>query len=106
VRIAGGLPVANLVLSDVPGPDEPRLLLGRRIVACYPMLPLPGAIGVSIAAISMGQTMGVGLVADPDLLPNPDRLARAIEQTLDSFAPAIPRADLRRPARGRARRAA
>ena len=40
----GALPVANLLLSDVPGPLEPRFLLGRRVLACYPMLPLPGTV--------------------------------------------------------------
>ena len=106
VRFAGGLPVANLVLSDVPGPDEPRSWLGRRIEACYPMLPLPGAVGVSIAAISMGGTMGVGVIADPNLLPHPDRLARAIEHALNSFEPALPAALPRHPTHGRALRAA
>ncbi len=106
VRFAGGLPVANLVLSDVPGPDEPRSWLGHRIEACYPMLPLPGAVGVSIAAISMGGTMGVGVIADPNLLPDPDRLARAIEHALNSFEPALPSAALRHPTHGRALRAA
>jgi hypothetical protein len=106
VRVAGGLPVANLVLSDVPGPLQPRYLLGRPIVACYPMLPLSGAVGVSIAAISIGATMGVGVIADPRLLPHPDRLAIAIEQTITSFEPGRPLAQPRRAARGRALRAA
>ena len=106
VRVAADLPVANLVLSDVPGPVEPRFLLGRRIVACYPMLPLPGTIGVSIAAISMGGTMGVGITADSELLPHPHRLATAIEQTINSFEPALPRAGARRSERVHGRQAA
>jgi WS/DGAT/MGAT family acyltransferase len=106
VRIAGNLPVANLVLSDVPGPAEPRYFLGRRIVACYPMLPLPGAVGVSIAAISMGGTMGVGVTSDPNLLPDPARLARAIEHALDAFEATMHRRGPRRIDRGRAVQAA
>jgi WS/DGAT/MGAT family acyltransferase len=91
VRVAGNLPVANVLLSDVPGPIEPRFFLGRRVLACYPMLPLPGTIGVSVAAISMGGSMGIGITCDPSLLPNPDRLARAIECALDAFIATIPR---------------
>jgi WS/DGAT/MGAT family acyltransferase len=106
VRVAADLPVANLVLSDLPGPVEPRFLLGRRIVACYPMLPLPGTIGVSIAAISMGGTMGVGITADSELLPHPHRLATAIEQTINSFEPALPRTEPRRSVRAHGREAA
>jgi hypothetical protein len=95
VRLVGNLPAANLVLSDVPGPLEPRFFLGRRVVACYPMLPLPGAVGVSIAAVSMGGAMGIGITADPNLLPNPARLARAIEQEVDAFEATLPRTEPR-----------
>jgi len=85
VRFAAGLPYANLVLSDVPGPDEPLFLLGHRIVACYPMIPLPPGIGLSIATVSMGGMMGVGVTADPGLIPNPQRLATAIEHVMAMF---------------------
>jgi diacylglycerol O-acyltransferase / wax synthase len=85
VRFAGGLRFANLVLSDVPGPDEPLLMMGRRIAACYPMLPLAPAVGLSIASISFGGVMGVGVVTDPDLLPKPERLANAIERAVRKF---------------------
>ena len=79
VRLASSLPVANLVLSDVPGPDETLFFLGRRILACYPMIPLPAAVGLSVAAVSMGGQMGIGLVSDPRLLPKPQRLASSLE---------------------------
>lgn len=86
VRIVGGMPFANLVLSDVPGPDEPMYLLGRRIAACYPMIPLPTGIGLSIATVSMGGVMSVGIVADPGLVPEASRLARAIEHVIPGHA--------------------
>lgn len=79
VRLASSLPMANLVLSDVPGPDEALFFLGRRILGCYPMIPLPAAVGLSIAAVSMGGQMGIGIVSDPRLLPNPQRLASQMD---------------------------
>ncbi len=82
VRMVGGMQYANLVLSDVPGPDEPMYLLGNRITACYPMIPLPPGIGLSIATVSMGGVMSVGVVADPGLVPDVSRLARAIEHVI------------------------
>jgi diacylglycerol O-acyltransferase len=95
VRFASALPTANLVLSDVPGPDEPLMLLGRRILACYPMIPLPPAVGLSVAAVSIGGQMGIGIVADPDLVPNPRRLATEIEAAVRAFE----RSQLARPSR-------
>ncbi len=82
VRMVARMPYANLVLSDVPGPDEPLYLLGHRITACHPMIPLPPEIGLSIATVSMGGVMSVGVVADPGLVPDVSRLARAIERVI------------------------
>jgi diacylglycerol O-acyltransferase len=85
VRFASALPTANLVVSDVPGGDEPLVLLGRPIVACYPMIPLPPAVGLSVAAVRMVGQMGIGIVADPNLVPNPRRLAKEIEAVVRTF---------------------
>ena len=79
------LPTANPVVSDVPGPDEPLMLLGRPMVACYPMIPLPPAVGLSVSAVRMVGQMGIGIVADPDLVPNPRRLASEIEAVVRAF---------------------
>jgi hypothetical protein len=93
VRVVAGMQYANLVLSDVPGPDQRMYLLGNRITACFPMIPLPPRIGLSIATVSMGGVMGVGIVADPGLVPDVSRLARAIEHVIPSYLAA----DLRAP---------
>ena len=106
VRIAGALPFANLVLSDVPGVPESRFLLGHQVLASYPMIPLPGRVGVSIAAISQGGTMGIGVTADPTFLSDPAHLGKAIEQALSSFEATLPRTELKRIEPARTRRAA
>jgi WS/DGAT/MGAT family acyltransferase len=86
VRVVGGMHYANLVMSDVPGPDEPMYLLGNRIIACYPMIPLPPGVGLSIATVSMSGVMSVGVVADPGLVPDVARLARSIERVIPEQA--------------------
>ena len=80
VRLTTALPFANLVVSDTPGPSERLALLGRPITACCPMIPLAANVSLSIAAMSMGGVMGVGVVADPRALPDAQRVARAIER--------------------------
>ncbi|HZQ49873.1 MAG TPA: wax ester/triacylglycerol synthase domain-containing protein [Candidatus Dormibacteraeota bacterium] len=82
VRFTTTLPFANLVVSDTPGPPEGLHLLGRRIAACYPLIPLPATVGLSIAALSVGGVMGVGVVADPRAVAEPERLAQAIERAV------------------------
>lgn len=82
LRLTSKVRFAHLILSDVRGLPEPLFLLGRRLGVCYPMMPLSSAVGLSIAAVSMGGLMGVGITADPNIVPQPWRLARAIERVL------------------------
>ena len=82
VRAAGSIPFANLVVSDTPGSDARLSLLGRRITAGHPLIPLPRSVGLSIAAITMCGVMGIGIVSDPKALARPWRLAAEIERSV------------------------
>jgi hypothetical protein len=95
LKAVSGFPFANLVLSDVPGPDQPLYLLGRRIAACYPLMPLAPSVGLSIASVGMGDAIGVGLTADPMLVPDVQRIASAIEHAAATFEEAFPQAGRR-----------
>jgi hypothetical protein len=104
LQLVSALPFANLVLSDVPGPAAPLELLGHPIKVCYPLMPLTRNIGLSIAAVSLGGSVGIGVTADPALVPNPQRVARAIGR---SFAVLEPRRPVRAaPRRSERRKAA
>lgn len=87
MRIVSALPFAHVVLSDVPGPELPLQVLGHRIKACYPLMPLTANIGLSIAAISLGGAVGIGVTADPGLVPDPQRVATAIGRAFATLEP-------------------
>ncbi len=87
MQVVSALPFAHLVLSDVPGPEAALRLLGHPIKACYPLMPLTANIGLSIAAISMGGSVGIGVTADPGLVPNPQRVATAIGRAFAACEP-------------------
>ena len=91
VRTAASLPFANLVVSDVPGSEARLSLAGRPLVACYPLIPVPRAVGLSIAVLTMNGVAGIGVVADPKALPHPERVAREIERTVRRLATASAR---------------
>jgi len=91
LRAASGFPFANLVLSDVPGPAQPLFLLGRHIDACYPLMPLAPRLGLSIASVGMGDAIGVGVTADPTLVPDAQRIASAIQHAATAFEGSVPR---------------
>lgn len=89
IRFAAGQRACNLVLSDVPAPDEPLFLLGRRITGTYPMMPLGRAVGLSIAVFGMEGKLGVGITADPYLVPSVQRVAGAIGSTVSALEVAL-----------------
>jgi diacylglycerol O-acyltransferase len=76
----------NLVVSNVPGPPQPLFLGGARLVASYPSLPLGENSGLSIGCTSLGGTMAFGLTGDWDAMPDLDRLARSIDESLDEIS--------------------
>jgi WS/DGAT/MGAT family acyltransferase len=62
--------VSNMVVTNVPGPQIPLYLLGRRMTECYPMVPLFTNQGLGIALFSYAGGLYWGLSADWDLFPD------------------------------------
>jgi diacylglycerol O-acyltransferase len=73
---------ANLVISNVPGPQVPIYLAGARLLVNYPVMPLGETVGLSIAVTSLAGTMGFGFTGDWDAMPDIDRLSTGL---LESF---------------------
>ena len=81
-RLASRGPWFNLVVSNIPGPPQPMYMAGARLVAQYPSLPLGENSALSIAVTSIGGTMAFGLTGDYDGMPDLQRLAFALEESL------------------------
>jgi len=82
LRFASGLPFAHLIVSDIPGPEEQLFLLGRRVLASFPMMPLAADVGLAIAMVTMGPVVGVGVTVDPTIVPDPQEMAQEIARAL------------------------
>ena len=78
----------NLVVTNVPGPQFPLYLLGRRMLDPFPMVPLASGQGVGVALLSYDGSINFGLVGDYDLLWDLDELAGDVEEALDELAAA------------------
>jgi diacylglycerol O-acyltransferase / wax synthase len=75
--------IFNLVVSNVPGPQQPLYLLGRRIREIYPFVPLsPQNHALSIGMISYDGTIYFGLAGDRDVVPDLDDLGGALREAL------------------------
>ncbi len=77
---------ASLVASNVPGPQEPRYLAGRRLTQLMFWVPQSGDIGVGISILTYDGQVQFGLIADSKRIPDPravvTRFATEFEQLL------------------------
>jgi diacylglycerol O-acyltransferase / wax synthase len=78
----------NLVVTNVPGPQFPLYLLGRRMLDPFPMVPLAKNQALGIALLSYDGRINFGLVGDFDLLWDLDELAADLEDSLAELAAA------------------
>jgi diacylglycerol O-acyltransferase / wax synthase len=78
----------NVVVTNVPGPQFPLYLLGRRMLDPFPMVPLASGQGVGVALLSYDGHINFGLVGDYDLIWDLEDLARDVEASLGELAQA------------------
>ena len=98
-RLQRGQRFFNLVVTNVPGPQQPVYLLGRRLRRLYPVVPLAGRQALGVAVMSYDGRLGFGLLGDYDALADLDDLAGFLRTSIDALAAgaSVPR----RAARGR-----
>jgi WS/DGAT/MGAT family acyltransferase len=84
-RLTSALPVHNLVVSNVPGPQVPLFFLGAQVEAMYPLGPIFHGSGLNITVMSLNGTLDVGLISCPELLPDLWDMADDFSAALDEL---------------------
>ena len=78
-------PAANLTISNVPGPNQEFYFHGAKLEVIYPLSVLMGTVGLNITLLSCGDTLGVGLLACPDTVPNLEKVAVYLGEAFREF---------------------
>lgn len=78
----------NVVITNVPGPQFPLYLLGRRLESIYPVVPLAANQAIGIAVMSYDGRLGFGLLADHDALPDVTALGDMLRDAIADLAAA------------------
>ena len=107
-RLGARLPqrIVQTVTTNVPGPQTPLYMCGRRVLDCYPYVPIWGQVRVGIAIFSYNGRLNFGATGDYDTVQDLDVLCSGIEEGLAELL-AIARRRSRRSKRvGAARRPA
>ncbi len=81
-RLQARQPFFNLVVTNVPGPQFPLYLLGRRLQVLYPVVPLAQRQALGIAVMSYDGHLGFGLLGDYDALPDLERIALDLQSAI------------------------
>ncbi len=68
-----------LNVSNVPGPRRPVRVLGVPVSGLYSLAEIREQHALRVAVVSLAGTLHFGLVADPTLLPDVDRLAADVQ---------------------------
>ena len=81
-RVGSRLPQSsiNTVTTNVPGPQQPLYLAGRRMLEAFPFVPLGGSVRVGVAIFSYDGGINFGVTGDRDSAPDIGVLCAGIER--------------------------
>ena len=72
----------NLIVTNVPGPQFPLYVLGRRMERVFPVAFLPENHALAVAIMSYDGEMNFGLLGDFDALPDLESVGESIASEL------------------------
>lgn len=88
-RLARAMPpVANLVISNVPGPQVPLYVAGARMATYWPMSIVEHGLGLNLTVMSYAGAMGFGFMTARNLVPDARALTAALSDALDELTEA------------------
>src|SRR5690606_3301523 len=85
-QLAGVRPVlANVVISNIPGPRVPLYAAGARMSAYWPVSIVEHGLGLNITVISYAGSMGFGFTTARAAVPDAHRLTRALVEAFEEL---------------------
>jgi WS/DGAT/MGAT family acyltransferase len=88
----------NLLVTNVPGPQFPIYLLGRELLQLRPVAFLAPRNSLAVAIMSYNGSVFINLIGDYDAMPDLDRLAEYVQESIDELSELAAEAAPRRPA--------
>jgi diacylglycerol O-acyltransferase / wax synthase len=73
-------PPFNMVATNVPGPQVPIYLAGRKMLVQYPYVPVGYGLGLGCAILSYNQTLYFGLSSDAQAMKDVEKFKEILDQ--------------------------
>lgn len=74
------------VMSNVPGPQKPLYLAGRRLRAMLFWVPQRATVGIGVSIISFDGSLRMGVLVDTGLVPDPTAVVAAFEAEIEALS--------------------
>lgn len=76
-----GMPPANMICTNVPGPNIPLYVCGKRLMANYPKVPVCLEMGINMALTSYDQTLFLCLCSDSSAGKDVEIMAECVNRS-------------------------
>jgi WS/DGAT/MGAT family acyltransferase len=81
-RLQANQRLVNLLVTNVPGPQLPLYSQGHKLLDLFPMAPLGSNQALNVAVMSYDGSLGFGLLADYDAIPDLSVFADGLEKSI------------------------
>ncbi len=81
--VVSQLPISlcNIICTNVPGPQVPLYLMGHKMLAWYPWVPIGGLMGINCAILTYNGTAFFGFTGDIHAAPDLEKLEKFVEES-------------------------
>jgi WS/DGAT/MGAT family acyltransferase len=79
----------NMIVTNVPGPQVPLYMLGAKLLASYPQVPLLEGTGLGVALLSYNGKVCWGFNADYNLVPDIAAFRRGVERSFRELSATV-----------------
>ncbi len=78
-------PPFNMVATNVPGPQVPLYLVGKKMLAHYPYVPIGYGLGLGCAIFSYNQVLYFGLSSDAQAMRDVEKFKEILDQVFEDL---------------------
>jgi WS/DGAT/MGAT family acyltransferase len=83
--VPNGQSLFNLVCTNVPGPQIPLYIAGRKMEEHWPLVPVSMGLGMNVALTSYNGALYWGICADPNLVPDIEVVGASISESFEEL---------------------
>lgn len=79
------IPPFNMVATNVPGPQIPLYLVGKKLLSHYPYVPIGYGLGLGCAIFSYNQTLYFGFSSDAQAMSDVETFKELVDRVFDDL---------------------